>query len=91
MELAFKCKCNDMDYSQINRMDLGKINFSASYFLLIAKALDVSPKKLLVEGIFRLRYRQFTFRLLIIKSRGVINNIKANCFRLGYSDSSFVD
>ena len=47
MELAFKC--NDMDYSQINRMELGKINFSASYLLLIAKALDVSPKKLLPE------------------------------------------
>ena len=47
MELAFKC--NDMDYSQINRMELGKINFSASYLLSIAKALDVSPKKLLPE------------------------------------------
>jgi transcriptional regulator with XRE-family HTH domain len=47
MELAFKC--NDMDYSQINRMELGKINFSVSYLLLIAKALEVSPKKLLPE------------------------------------------
>ena len=47
MELAFKC--NDMDYSQINRIELGKINFSASYLLLIAKALEVSPKKLLPE------------------------------------------
>jgi transcriptional regulator with XRE-family HTH domain len=47
MELAFKC--NDMDYSQINRMELGKINFSASYLLLIAKALEVSPKKLLPD------------------------------------------
>ena len=47
MDLAFKC--NDMDYSQINRMELGKINFSVSYLLLIAKALEVSPKKLLPE------------------------------------------
>ena len=47
MELAFKC--NDMDYSQINRMELGKINFSASYFLIIAKALEVGPKKLLPD------------------------------------------
>jgi transcriptional regulator with XRE-family HTH domain len=47
MELAFKC--NDMDYSQINRMELGKINFSISYLLLIAKALEVSPKKLLPD------------------------------------------
>ena len=47
MDLAFKC--NDMDYSQINRIELGEINFSVSYLLLIAKALEVSPKKLLPE------------------------------------------
>jgi transcriptional regulator with XRE-family HTH domain len=45
MDLAFKCK--DKDYSQINRVELGKVNFSVSYLYLIAKALDVSPKDLL--------------------------------------------
>lgn len=45
MDLAFKC--NDKDYSQINRIELGKVNFSVSYLSLIAKALDVTPKDLL--------------------------------------------
>lgn len=45
MELAFKC--NDKDYSQINRVELGKVNFSVSYLSLIADALDVAPKDLL--------------------------------------------
>ena len=47
MELAFKC--NDVDYSQINRIELGKVNFSVSYLLLIAEALDVTPKKLVPD------------------------------------------
>ena len=47
MELAFKCK--DKDYSQINRVELGKVNFSVSYLKLIAGALDVSPKDLLPD------------------------------------------
>ena len=45
MELAFKC--NDKDYSQINRVELGKVNFSVSYLTLIAEALGVTPKELL--------------------------------------------
>lgn len=45
MELAFKC--NDKDYSQINRVELGKVNFSVSYISLIAAALNVTPKELL--------------------------------------------
>lgn len=45
MELAFKCK--DKDYSQINRVELGKVNFSVSYLSLIAKALEVKPQDLL--------------------------------------------
>jgi transcriptional regulator with XRE-family HTH domain len=45
MELAFKC--NDKDYSQINRVELGKVNFSVSYISLIAEALAVTPKELL--------------------------------------------
>ena len=47
MDLAFKCK--DIDYSQINRMELGKVNFSVSYLSLIASALSVSPKDLLPD------------------------------------------
>ena len=44
-DLAFKC--NDMDYSQINRVELGKVNFSISFLSLIATALEVKPKDLL--------------------------------------------
>jgi transcriptional regulator with XRE-family HTH domain len=47
MDLAFKC--NDKDYSQINRVELGKVNFSVSYLSLIAEALEVTPKKLLPD------------------------------------------
>ena len=47
MELAFKC--NDVDYSQINRIELGKINFSISYLYLIAQALEVSFVDLLPD------------------------------------------
>jgi transcriptional regulator with XRE-family HTH domain len=47
--LAFKC--NDTDYSQINRVELGKVNFSVSYLYLIAAALEVSPAALLPEEI----------------------------------------
>jgi len=45
MDLAFKC--NDKDYSQINRVELGKVNFSVSYLSLIAEALDVNAQDLL--------------------------------------------
>jgi transcriptional regulator with XRE-family HTH domain len=41
MDLAFAC--DDIDYSQINRIELGKVNFSASYLHLIAEVLGVSP------------------------------------------------
>ena len=44
-ELAFKC--DDIDYSQINRIELGKINFTVSYLRLIATALGVDIKTLL--------------------------------------------
>jgi transcriptional regulator with XRE-family HTH domain len=44
MELAFKC--NEMDYSQINRMERGKINFSISYISLLASVLEVRPEEL---------------------------------------------
>ena len=43
--LANEC---DIDYSQINRMELGKVNFSISYLFRIAKALHVHPKELLL-------------------------------------------
>jgi transcriptional regulator with XRE-family HTH domain len=47
MDLAFKC--GDKDYSQINRLELGKVNFSVSYLALIADALKISPKDLLPD------------------------------------------
>ena len=43
-QLAVDC---EVDYSQINRMELGKVNFSISYLFRIAKALDVDPSELL--------------------------------------------
>lgn len=42
--LADKCK---LDYSQINRMELGKVNFSVSYLCKIAQVLHINPKELL--------------------------------------------
>ena len=48
MDLAFKC--NDKDYSQINRVVLGKVNFSVSYLSLIAEALKVQPDELLPKN-----------------------------------------
>jgi len=48
-EISQETLANDceIDYSQLNRMELGKVNFSFSYFLKIAKALQVDPKELL--------------------------------------------
>ena len=42
--LANSC---DIDYSQVNRMELGKVNFGISYLFRIAGALEVDPKELL--------------------------------------------
>ena len=42
--LANEC---EVDYSQINRMELGKVNFSISYLKKIASILGVDPKDLL--------------------------------------------
>jgi transcriptional regulator with XRE-family HTH domain len=42
--LASKCK---VDNSQINRMELGKVNFSVSYLYKIAQVLRIHPKELL--------------------------------------------
>ena len=47
MDLAFKC--NDKDYSQINRLELGKINFSVSYLKLVSIALGVKVSDLIPE------------------------------------------
>ena len=44
-ELALRC--NDKEWSQISRMERGLVNFSISYLLLVAEALEVSPKDLL--------------------------------------------
>ena len=43
---TFANEC-DIDYSQVNRMELGKVNFGISYLYRIAKALNVDPKELL--------------------------------------------
>lgn len=43
-DLANEC---DMDYSQLARMELGKINFSISFLTKIAKPLKIDPKDLL--------------------------------------------
>jgi transcriptional regulator with XRE-family HTH domain len=45
MELAFAC--NDIDYSQINRIELGKVNFSVSYLIIISESLGVSTEDLI--------------------------------------------
>lgn len=37
----------EVDYSQVNRMELGKVNFSISYLYKIAASLKVDPKNLL--------------------------------------------
>jgi transcriptional regulator with XRE-family HTH domain len=42
--LANEC---GIDYSQVNRMELGKVNFSISYLYKIAAALGTKPKDLL--------------------------------------------
>lgn len=44
-ELAFEC--NYADFSQINRIELGKVSFSVSYLKLIADALEVPVTDLL--------------------------------------------
>ncbi len=43
--LAFECEY--ADFSQINRIELGKVNFSISYLKLIAEKLDVPVTALL--------------------------------------------
>lgn len=45
MDLAFKC--NETDYSQINRIELGKVNFSISFLSLIASVLEVTAEDLI--------------------------------------------
>lgn len=47
-ELALACK-NDLDYSQISRMERGVVNFSISYLKIVAEALEVEPQQLLPE------------------------------------------
>jgi len=42
--LSFEC---ELDYSQINRMELGKVNFTISNLYRIAKVLNVHPKDFL--------------------------------------------
>ena len=43
-DLAYSC---GLEYSQVNRIELGKVNTSVSHLFLIAKALKVDPKELI--------------------------------------------
>jgi transcriptional regulator with XRE-family HTH domain len=43
-DLAYSC---GLEYSQINRIELGKVNTSISHLFLIAKSLKVDPKELI--------------------------------------------
>jgi transcriptional regulator with XRE-family HTH domain len=43
-ELANEC---EVDYSQIQRMELGKVNFNVSYLTKVAKALNRNAKDLI--------------------------------------------
>lgn len=45
-ELAIACK-EDLDYSQISRMERGLVNFSISYLKIVAEALGITPSDLL--------------------------------------------
>lgn len=36
-----------IDYSQVNRMELGKVNFTVSYLYKIGTVLNINPKELL--------------------------------------------
>ena len=49
MELAFTC--NDIDYSQINRIEPGKVNFSISFLYQTFRRLKIQPHS---KIIFRL-------------------------------------
>jgi transcriptional regulator with XRE-family HTH domain len=42
-QLALAC---GLEYSQINRIELGKVNTSISHLTLIAKQLGISPREL---------------------------------------------
>lgn len=42
--LAIKC---EVPYSQLSRIELGKVNFSVSFLSKIAAALEIDPKDLL--------------------------------------------
>jgi len=43
---SFAIEC-ELDYSQINRMELGKVNFGIALIYRIARALEVDVKELM--------------------------------------------
>lgn len=43
--LAFACK--NIDYTQIGKMERGEVNFTISYLVLVANALNILPRDLL--------------------------------------------
>ena len=47
MSIEFLANESDVDYSQLSRMELGKVNFSISILYKIASNLGIDPKELL--------------------------------------------
>lgn len=45
--IEYLANTSGMDYSQLARMEAGKVNFSISYLFRVAEALGVTPKELL--------------------------------------------
>ena len=45
--IEYLANTSGMDYSQLARMESGKVNFTISYLFRVAEALGVTPKDLL--------------------------------------------
>jgi transcriptional regulator with XRE-family HTH domain len=47
MTIEYMANTTGMDYSQLSRMESGKVNFTISYLFRVAVSLGVTPKELL--------------------------------------------
>lgn len=47
ISIEYLANTSGMDYSQLARMEAGKVNFTISYLFRVAEALGVTPKELL--------------------------------------------
>ena len=45
-DLALKC---GLEYSQVNRIELGKVNTSISHVFLLAKHLEINPAQFFID------------------------------------------